>query len=558
MSEGFRVNRRRFLGGLALLGATPVYAQLEALPPFNPNKQWTGDNFEEGHDLLRNPRAVLRQAGPPTDHPDPYDVLIVGAGISGLTCAWKLRDRRVLLLERERETGGVSKSESWNGITYGIGAAYMIDPEPDEEDPDPQDVANYELLREIGLREDGEDLARERGKNRRWAGHDNHCVFTNERVLGDDEVYSHENVAFFEAVVEGDNFPSIPPSDPALVAALDRTSFHHFLLDGALQQRLYGRRVGALSPAAWEAIEYYFWGAFGTNSWETSAYHGLNFFAAEFTNILVFPGGNAYIARRLAERIGAHRPDAIQTGSYVMTVDPEPEGQGWTALVWREGRVHRFHARAVIFASPLFLAKRMVPSLPADQMRALDSLDYRSYVVANVLLRRPIGRIFENETIRAGYELTRVHETDPLRWPPEHLSARAVYSDIVNATFPIWGESDYAVLTVYRPYPYAHGRELLRYLTYDHVEEEIRRSVLEGFAHHGLRHSDIEGVRLTRWGHPMLIARPGQLADGTMALAARTRPGLFFSHTDIQGAPAIENALASAHAAVAAVSDYLR
>jgi hypothetical protein len=190
-------------------------------------------------------------------------------------------------------------------------------------------------------------------------------------------------------------------------------------------------------------------------------------------------------------------------------------------------------------------------------MRALDTLDYRSYVVANVLLRRPITRIFEGEAFRTGYELTRVHETDPLRWPPERLSAKAVYSDIVNATFPIWGESDYAVLTVYRPYPFAHGRELLRYLTYDHVEAEIRRSILEGFSHHGLREADIEGVRLTRWGHPMLIARPGQMADGTMARARQERPGLFFSHTDIQGAPSIENAFASAHAAVDAVAEYL-
>ena len=49
---------------------------------------------------------------------------------------------------------------------------------------------------------------------------------------------------------------------------------------------------GAISSAGMESIEYYFWGAFGTNTWETSAYHGLNFLAAEFAEILVFPGGN--------------------------------------------------------------------------------------------------------------------------------------------------------------------------------------------------------------------------------------------------------------------------
>jgi len=558
MSHVRGFSRRRFLSGVAILGATPVYSRLAALPPFQPDRQWTGDDFDEGHDLLRNPRGLLRQLGEPVDHPEAYDVIVAGGGISGLTVAYKLRRRRILLLERERETGGVSKSENWNGIEYALGAAYMIDPEPDEEDPAPQDVLNYELLVELGLREKGEDLAKEHGKRRRWAGNANHCVFTNSAVVPEQNVYTEQNVKFFEAVNESDNFPSIPPADQRLVHRLDTLSFQQFLLDAKVQQELYGATVGDIPAGGWEAIEYYFWGAFGTNSWETSAYHGLNFFAAEFGNILVYPGGNAYIARRLTERLRLHHPEIIRTGHCVLLIEPEREGKAYAVLAYRDRKVHRYHARAVVFASPLFLAKRIIPSLPAAQLQALDTLDYRSYVVANVLLRRPMRRIFSDKHFADGYELTRIHGVDVRHAKPEHLSARGVFSDIVNATFPIWGESDYAILTVYRPYPYAHGRERLRYLTYDYVEAEIRCAVLEGLSQHGLRGSDIEGVRLTRWGHPMLIARPGQLAGGVMALAGRSHPGLYFSHTDVQGAPAIENALASAHATVEAVTAYLR
>jgi hypothetical protein len=89
------------------------------------------------------------------------------------------------------------------------------------------------------------------------------------------------------------------------------------------------------------------------------------------------------------------------------------------------------------------------------------------------------------------------------------------------------------------------------------MESEIRREVLAGFTPHGLRAADIEGVRLTRWGHPMIVTRPGQLADGTLRTAAQPQPGLYFAHTDVQGAPAYENALAAAFDAIDAVSKHI-
>jgi hypothetical protein len=566
-------SRRRFLGGLAVLGATPVAARLEALPQVHHNR-WSGDHFDEGHDRLRNPRAYwdeLVAKGRVERVDELYDVIIIGGGISGLTVAYKLARRnpslRLLLLERENETGGVSKSENWNGIEYSIGAAYMIDPVPSEED-DPenpsQERMNLDLLIELGLRAEEEDIAACNTKNRRWATHHNHVVFTNKRVLEDSEVLTEENIQFFEAVAESELFPSIPPRNPELVRKLDSISFQEFLRNDDLQRELYGRAVGEIPPAGWESIEYYFWGAFGTNTWETSAYHGLNFYAAEFTRLLVFPGGNAFIARRLAERIHSLSPRLIQTGRYVLLAEParaDDDSRLWEVKAeQREGgsRGYRYRARAVVFASPIFLAKRMVPSLPLEQMQALDQLDYRSFVVANVLLTPPMKEIFGEGPILHSYEMQRTHGTDPRHHPPDELSRHNVFSDVVNATFAACSERQpHTILTVYRPYPYAAGREFLRYLTYEYVEAEIRKAVLDAYGAHGLKPEHIHEIRLARWGHPMIIPRPGQLANGLMERCRRGQPGLFFSHTDVHGAPAIENALAAAHAAVRDVEAYL-
>ncbi|MCL6482418.1 MAG: FAD-dependent oxidoreductase [Firmicutes bacterium] len=565
--------RRRFLGGLAVLGTTPLARRLEALPQVH-HHRWSGDHFDEGHDRLRNPRAWWDQLvaqGRTLEVEGLYDVIIIGGGISGLTVAYRLARRnphlRLLLLEREHETGGVSKSESWKGIEYSIGAAYMIDPQPPEDD-DPehpsQERLNLDLLIELGLREEEEELEACNDKQRRWATHHNHVVFTRQRVLEDEEVLTAENVRFFEAVAESDHFPSIPPEDPQLVQALDTISFQEFLQNPALQQELYGRTVGEIPPAGWESIEYYFWGAFGTNTWETSAYHGLNFYAAEFTRLLVFPGGNAFIAKRLTERIRSLDERLIATGSYVLLAEPVADAEGqphWQVKVERRqggSRGYLYRTRAVVFASPIFLAKRMLPSLPLEQMQALDRLDYRSFVVANVLLTPPMKDIFGEGRILHSYEMQCARNTDPRHSPPDVLSQRNVFSDVVNATFAVCSERQpHTILTVYRPYPYAAGRELLRYLTYEYVEAEIRKAVLDAYGPHGLRPEHIQEIRLARWGHPMIIPRPGQLAEGLIEQCRRGQPGLFFSHTDIFGAPAIENALAAAHAAVRDVEAYL-
>ena len=547
-----QLTRRHFLSSLAVLGLTPVWTKLDLLAWQTAPRQFAGDDFELAHRLLFDPDDTLK-SGTPELHPGVHDLIVIGGGIAGLTVAYQLRDRNVLLLEAAAEPGGVSKSETWQGIEYSIGAAYIIDPDPDSEDA--RELAGFTLLEALGLRKRGEDISKYRDLQRRLSGDDNHCLFSTRRVIPESLVYTARNRAFFEHVLDSDDYPSVPAEDPALVEALDRISFRSFLRNAALQRKIYGRSVGPISAFGWEAIEYYCWGAFGTTAEETSAYHGLNFFAAEYGDILVFPGGNAFIAKRLAERIRQAGAERIRTGAWTLRV--ERDGDDFSATTWENGTLRRYRARSIVFAAPLFLAPKIIPSLPEPQQKAIGTLTYRSYVVANVLLRRPATRIFAHEAFRNGYELTRIHGIDVGKVPAEQISNRKVYSDAILADFASGRHPTHAVLTVYRPYPYDAGGPNLLDLSYEQMESEIRREVLAGFGPHGLRAADIEAVRLTRWGHPMIVTRPGQLADGTMRLAAQPQPGLYFAHTDVQGAPAYENALAAAFDAVEAVTKSL-
>lgn len=77
-----------------------------------------GESFRQCH--------IIRDGAiqPPPMPVERYDVVIVGAGISGMMCAYKIPSRfTIKVLEKERRHGGASKRGIWNGIHYSHGAA---------------------------------------------------------------------------------------------------------------------------------------------------------------------------------------------------------------------------------------------------------------------------------------------------------------------------------------------------------------------------------------------------------------------------------------------------
>ena len=553
MTGSFSLSRRRFLSGLAVLGVTPFTSLPAAAGWLQEQPQFTGDEIDRAHALFLRPgdRPPRSEA---VQHEGVRDVIVIGGGIAGLAAAYSLRRHDVLLLEGASEPGGVAKSGSWNGLEYALGAAYIIDPDPESEDA--RERRGFELLEALGLRSRSEDLRTDRTKDRRIGGEANHCVFSPARVLAGRDVYSARTDAFFRHVLEHDRYPAVPPVDDDLVDALDRLSFAEFLTSPAVQRQLYGRTTGPIWRTGREAIEYYFWGAFGATAAETSAYHGLNFFAAEYGDLLIFPGGNGYIARRLAERLAVHNREMVRTNAWALEVEPLPNG-GYAVVSHEDGRLHRYETRTAIFAAPLFLAPRIIRSMTDEQRRAIESLEYRAYVVANLLLGRRVDRIFRHPAFRDGYELTPVHGADVASALADRLAPRHGFSDAVVADFPRWRDPKGGVLTVYRPYPYQRGRAEVISASYGDLDADIRRAVLHALGRHGLRNADILESRISRWGHAMVVAKPGQLANGTLRRASAALPGLWFAHTDIQGAPAYENALAASFDAADAANAYL-
>ncbi|MBK9596621.1 MAG: NAD(P)-binding protein [Rhodocyclales bacterium] len=261
---------------------------------------FSGDDPRRAHRILWDKPAWLASHGGRYPVPEKrIPLLVVGGGLSGLLTAYLLRRHQPVVLEQAPRFGGNARGESWRGMDYAIGAAYFTAPEAGS--------PLAALYAELGV---------DRIWRRKSEGHpvalDGRLVedfWQGETVPAAQRQQFRTIADYFRRLNQGEGglaYPQIPAATTrqrAHVNALDRVSFRRHV-----ESVLRGRR---LHPHIATAFEHYCWSSFGASFSEVGAAAGLNFFAAEFGDILVTPGGNAAIAERLHERLGRHCRKAI-------------------------------------------------------------------------------------------------------------------------------------------------------------------------------------------------------------------------------------------------------
>jgi oxygen-dependent protoporphyrinogen oxidase len=297
------------------------------------------------------------------------DVVIVGAGIAGLTAAVKLQDLDVLVLEAEDRVGGRIKSQQRGAYWVSVGA-HMF--------PEPDSIVGR-LVQEFGLE----------------------TLPINGSLMG---------LAYRGTMLKGGRtelYPfRLPMSAAGRVSFMraglklrrDAAKYNRLALrgpgesDADVRARLLAFRgdrsfadyLGPLHPDA-EALFHAIVNRLTAEPEEIAAGCVIALFAHVWSEGGVVLGRNLEGgASRLAEVMAASLGERVRTGAAVQQVTQE-DGSVRVRYVRGDGQEEEVSARFAILTVPAYVARRLVAKLPEETAQALDAVVYGPFVVGGIV-----------------------------------------------------------------------------------------------------------------------------------------------------------------------------
>ena len=507
----------------SLLGVPLALEACRKPPPPSIAGSIRGPSMHIGHRLRDAP---LDASGAPEVR---VPILIVGAGASGLSAAWRLDrlgERRFAVLDLEPRAGGTSTYDDDGVVPYPWGAHYVPAPRRDNR-------ALLALLGEMGAVEgtgpDGEPQFAEEQLVRapeerlfyggRWydglylrAGASSQDLVEHERFRREIDGWvskrdGKERRAF--------DLPLEKSSTDPDITVLDRISMRDWL-----EQRRF-----TSSRLLWW-VDYACRDDYGLSIADTSAWAGLFYFASriraagdEPADLLAWPHGNGRIIEHLAGAAG----ERLETHALVTDIAPREASVDVTVLQTSPERVVRYVAEHVIFALPKFMARRILRPFRDGAPPHLSAFQYGAWMVANIHLRRRPG----SRGVPAAWDNV-LYDSPSLGY--------------VVATHQRGLDHGPTIWTYYHPMTDAdaqRGREKLLALDHaafcDLVVADLER------AHIGFRDA-IERIDVFRWAHAMVRPYPGFMFGGDRTRAAEPYGRVHFAHSDLSGLALFEEA----------------
>jgi len=519
------MKRRQFLAAAASLGAAPLIGCSRKSASTMPPGELRGGNFELGHRLLRGDF-------PPPDETRRVPGLIVGAGIGGLSAAWRL-DKAGMhdyqMLELETQPGGNSRWGESEVSPHPFGAHYL--PLPPREA-----VWVREMLADLGAIEGDPQAAKPRYDETRL------CHAPQERLyiggfwqegvmprLGVAAAEREQMARFQERINElkqttdflGRRAFALPldlSSRDARWTALDSITMKEWLLGN-----------GYTSPHLHWYVNYACRDDYGTDYAATSAWAGLHYFACrngEAANaagdaVLTAPEGNGWMVKKLVERVGPR----LMPGAAVFRL--EQGKKGVTADVWlaTENRSVRIETQRLIWAAPLFLLPKLAAGLPAPLAAAIGGISYAPWLVANLTLDA----------------LPHAGAGAPMSWDNVLLDSPAL-GYVVATHQQIRSRSGPTVLTYYHALS-DQAPALARQRLLETPREAWAARILADLSRaHGDLPALTRRIDVFRHGHAMARPTPGALWGEQREVLQQGWGRVSFAHADVSGLSLFEEA----------------
>jgi spermidine dehydrogenase len=544
------ISRRDFLNGvligtgaLAAPGASAATAPPSDYPPALGGLRGSHvGSFEVAHALGRD--GAVFPANAPLEG-EPFDLVVIGAGLSGLAAAYHYRARhpaaRVLILDSHDDFGGHAKRNEFDVAgrhLIGYGGSQSID------GPAHYSAASRGLLTALGVDVKAFYQAFDQALYARF-GLTNGIAFAAPTFTRTTIVPLGR-----EALVTGADptaFAPLPMSDRGradLVRLTATTDFLAGLDQTARVQRLrtqsylrylhdvvgVGEEVSALVKRmpntfwgfdydALSALEAFRLGAPGFSGLDENAVDHL--YPDDEPYIFHFPDGNAGLARLLVRRLipsaapGLTMADVVTAPfDYARLDAPEeavrirlsstavrvlPHTHSVDVTYARAGRLARVRARHCILAAYHRMIPFLLPELPAPQRAALMEGVRTPLVYTNVVLRNwhafleaGVDRLYCPTGSYAGVMLDFPVSLGDYQCPQTPDEPIVVHM----ATAPVPGDGS--------PHTeqFKAGRQFLYERTFEAMERDVRRQLAETLGPYGLDPArDVLALTVNRWPH---------------------------------------------------------
>jgi oxygen-dependent protoporphyrinogen oxidase len=457
---------------------------------------------------------------------NPTRVAVIGAGISGLACAYRLQQSGVdvALLEASDRAGGLMGTAEKDGLLFETG---------------PQSFQGtdtvLELIRELGIEGELQNADPRAPRYVYLHGHLRKIPMSPQALLtssllGPGSRWKIASEAFKR---------SKPPSEEETVASFVRRKFGHEILEYLVAPFVSGVYAGDPERLSLKA-----------------AFPSLDEWEREYGSVLrgamksrpakakgggtpplcSFRRGVATLPGAMAGKLG----ECLQTGTTVLEIQRSgssgAHGDSYELRAQQRGQERHAVADAVVIATPAYAAGALLGSLSTHIARVLCGVPYAPVaVVAANYYRRQVGDPLEG----FGFLVPRGQKVRTLGtvWNSSLFSGRAREGTITMTSF-IGGATDVDIV--------------------QHSEEEIARIVQDENAHIlGIAGPPIETAV---WGYtralPQYNLGHGHIVEAIRD-AERQTPGLFFTGNYLEG-PAIGKCIENGFHTADAVTKYLR